>query len=59
MDGQGKLTAVGIGDATITATSHNGLTEMCIVSVTAAADKIVVSSHGIAKRPTSTSAPAT
>ena len=42
VDAQGKLTATGIGATTVTATSHNGLTEICIVSVTMPAGKITI-----------------
>ena len=42
VDDQGKLTANGIGAATITVTSHNGLTELCIVTVTMPAAEVVI-----------------
>ncbi len=42
VDSQGKLTATGIGATTVTATSHNGITEVCIVTVTMPASKVTV-----------------
>ena len=42
VDEHGKLVATGIGETTVTATSHNNITELCYVFVTLPASEVTV-----------------
>ena len=46
VDGNGKVTAVGGGDATITATAKNGKNATCTVTVTVPVNKVTLSPSG-------------